>query len=570
MPRDLLRAMTGGMSKKPGEPPLQPMITSQAIGEIEDALGDVGRGTDYPMARKRRGSSSSKDDTQPTGPPPMPPKHKLLRQIPVFESGTSLPLPRVRGASAPEHTTDGHEWNAGRENLLFEEDRDEGNRQEGNDFDLPIPPMPTWSPPPVPPPHTTPWYPPQELRKEAEGENSHQPVETTPAAAIITRRPPSASAPPKPAPKYSLFPKLGNRDPAKIMSSSPSPRASPKPPAIPARNPARMRQVSAVSMAASDVSRTSSSSYVAGGELPRPVQSSDLIPDASTIPPPPAFRHNWDTPNRARARGAVNPATSHHAGYTGRPVGSRPRPQTSLQQGQTTQTGPQSRDSLTAGTFPEPTIPVLFPEAINTATRAAFRQPMTATSARDSTAFQTGQFTYYPVMSPYEAEAAIGSGGTLSGVYQTVTTLPDPARGTTATASSESTATSRPTTAVTATGSSTSTISTVSSMSTLRSTFAPTPQTTSTQTSTPTPASMSAARMFPALDHDLMSAEQAAAAVEAARHVRNTIFIDRGFDMPPVQGGDEGGAGNGGNGGVNRSSSYYGEEKDEKKEEEKK
>lgn len=74
--------------------------------------------------------------------------------------------------------------------------------------------------------------------------------------------------------------------------------------------------------------------------------------------------------------------------------------------------------------------------------------------------------------------------------------------------------------------------------------------------------------MFPVLDHDLMSAEQAAAAVEAARHVRNTIFIDRGFDMP-VRGGDEGGVGNGGNGRINRSSSYYGEEKEEKDEEKK-
>lgn len=49
-------------------------------------------------------------------------------------------------------------------------------------------------------------------------------------------------------------------------------------------------------------------------------------------------------------------------------------------------------------------------------------------------------------------------------------------------------------------------------------------------------------RMFPLLDHDLMSAEQASAAVAAARAVRNTIFIDRGFDIE----------------GVSRASSYYG------------
>jgi hypothetical protein len=49
--------------------------------------------------------------------------------------------------------------------------------------------------------------------------------------------------------------------------------------------------------------------------------------------------------------------------------------------------------------------------------------------------------------------------------------------------------------------------------------------------------------MFPLLDHDMMSAEQAATAVAAARRVRNTIFIDRGFDIE----------------GVSRASSYYGD-----------
>ena len=52
------------------------------------------------------------------------------------------------------------------------------------------------------------------------------------------------------------------------------------------------------------------------------------------------------------------------------------------------------------------------------------------------------------------------------------------------------------------------------------------------------------ARIFPLLDHNLLSAEQAAAAVAAATKVRNTIFIDRGFDVE----------------GFNRSSSCYGEE----------
>ncbi|AEO71299.1 uncharacterized protein THITE_116618 [Thermothielavioides terrestris NRRL 8126] len=41
---------------------------------------------------------------------------------------------------------------------------------------------------------------------------------------------------------------------------------------------------------------------------------------------PPPFRHNWDTPNRARAVRSMNPVGAHRAGYTGPPIGSRPRP----------------------------------------------------------------------------------------------------------------------------------------------------------------------------------------------------------------------------------------------------
>jgi hypothetical protein len=54
-----------------------------------------------------------------------------------------------------------------------------------------------------------------------------------------------------------------------------------------------------------------------------------------------------------------------------------------------------------------------------------------------------------------------------------------------------------------------------------------------------------AARMFPLLDHEVLSAHQADAAVAANRGVRNTIFVERG-----VVGGEDG----------NRSSSCYGDD----------
>lgn len=40
--------------------------------------------------------------------------------------------------------------------------------------------------------------------------------------------------------------------------------------------------------------------------------------------------------------------------------------------------------------------------------RAPVPVPAPAAAVRDSTMFSTGRFTYYPVMSPYEAEAALG------------------------------------------------------------------------------------------------------------------------------------------------------------------
>ncbi|EAQ86759.1 predicted protein [Chaetomium globosum CBS 148.51] len=201
--------------------------------------------------------------------------------------------------------------------------------------------------------------------------------------------------------------------------------------------------------------------------------------------------HNWDPPNRARAHNLVNSARLYPAGQTGPTVGSVPRPRPRLQP--TTATSSAMSSSVaapspfllnplgptwTATSTPTPTL-------TPTLAQAQARAP--APAIRDSTMFSTGRFTYYPVMSPYEAEAALGSGGVNMGVYQRVNCAEQEEQEGGQSEQLDS-------------------------------------------------------RMFPLLDHDLMSAEQASAAVAAARVVRNTIFIDRGFDIE----------------GVSRASSYYG------------
>jgi hypothetical protein len=69
--------------------------------------------------------------------------------------------------------------------------------------------------------------------------------------------------------------------------------------------------------------------------------------------------------------------------------------------------------------------------------------------------------------------------------------------------------------------------------------------------------------MNPGWEHEMLSADQAAAAVAAATRVRNTIFIDLGVDIGEVnrssscydgedEGGDEGTQGTQGRGGLDK------------------
>ncbi|KAK3372757.1 hypothetical protein B0T24DRAFT_241958 [Lasiosphaeria ovina] len=59
---------------------------------------------------------------------------------------------------------------------------------------------------------------------------------------------------------------------------------------------------------------------------PRRTTSDRGVPGG--YPQPPPFRHNWSSPNRRSARGAVDPRRVNRAapGYPAPPVGSRPRP----------------------------------------------------------------------------------------------------------------------------------------------------------------------------------------------------------------------------------------------------
>ncbi|GAB1313382.1 hypothetical protein MFIFM68171_03592 [Madurella fahalii] len=95
-----------------------------------------------------------------------------------------------------------------------------------------------------------------------------------------------------------------------------------------------------------------------------PGRQQNLVPNhPDGYPRPPPFRHNWDTPNRHRASLSVNPSCALRAGYTGQPIGSRPRPLTvagAVLTDTTNQTGasadypamgPYETDATTTNTF---------------------------------------------------------------------------------------------------------------------------------------------------------------------------------------------------------------------------
>ncbi|KAK4040485.1 hypothetical protein C8A01DRAFT_35526 [Parachaetomium inaequale] len=406
------------------------ILTAQVIQEIEQALGDVGRGTDFPMSRTRGGSTSSRGSANsvppvPTRPPPVPPipaEHRRLPQVPDVLSGDSLPLPRVRKSRSRCASAPGSDRQPGSLGPM--------NEGQFDHSQIPLPTLPALSPAPTPSPtpFVASW-----LEQEWQQEVAHQLAQPAPARWHAARAPSSPA--PYLAPTYSVFP------PVRSLPVSPAPP----------------RYISSNSVTPSDLSR--SSSPVWSNEFIHPVQPQDLDPNSpyGYLAPPPFF-HNWETPNRTRGRQIVNSAGAHHAGYTGPPIGSRPRPA-------------------------PPTVDVVAPLPVTIAAPAP--------ATRDSTAFKTGQFTYYPVMSPYEAETALGGVGL--GICEPGYSFQQAG-----------------------------------------------PQLEEGDDDQP----QAHARMFPLLDHDLMSAEQAAAAVAAATKVRNTIFIDRGFDVE----------------GFNRSSSCYGDE----------
>ncbi|KAG7285344.1 hypothetical protein NEMBOFW57_009966 [Staphylotrichum longicolle] len=274
------------------------------------------------------------------------------------------------------------------------------------------------------------------------------------------------------------------------------------------------------------MSRASSPGW--SNEFPQPVQAQDLNPDSPHgYPPPPPFYHNWDTPNRASARHSLNPTKAHRAGPAGPPIGSRPRltPAISV-------TSPPNAPPARTGALP----------------------------ARDSTVLSTReQFTYYPMMSPYEAEAAFGDGDGL-GVYQPQSHsdcyFPTQAQGNEGHANSYYSSQSQDNE-----GHTDSYFSFQPQVHESRADSYFSSQThdhggqhdsyfsSQMYDNDERQAPQTRAQLFPLLDHDLMSAEQAATAVAAAAssRARDTLFIQRGVEME---------------GENQRSSSYYGDEED--------
>ncbi|KAL2126596.1 hypothetical protein VTI74DRAFT_567 [Chaetomium olivicolor] len=415
-----------------------PTPSAEAIEEIEQALGDIGRGYDFPMSRTRGGSASSRSTTvagppQPsrTAPaPPAPTDQRRHLHVPESTGGDSLLVPSIRPVRPRGATTPG---------LARIEEGSPGPPQVPHlppappPASPPLPLLPRLSPLPADPitrwlmeedfvpevaravtPSAVPRPRPARAPSTLAAFPSVSPALPAPSSALPAVPPARSVVPPEPLDPAALSPPLF---PPPSSALPPVPPVSLAPRSLTVSPSKATREFPSASATATptDVSRASSPGLVQ--ELPQPIQLGDLEPnDPYGYPAPPPFQHNWETPNRAAARHSKNPFRAHRAGYTGPPIGDQSRP-------------------------------VL-------------------------TTYATAQFAYYPMMSPYEAEAVIGGVGS--------------------------------------------------------STAQPFLNNASHN--------MSAARaqMFPLLDHNLMSAEQAATAIAAAADVRSTIFIDRGVDLARV------------------------------------
>ncbi|KAL2174349.1 uncharacterized protein P884DRAFT_280324 [Thermothelomyces heterothallicus CBS 202.75] len=395
------------------------ILSAQAIQEIENALGDVGRGADFPMSRARGSSTSSRDSGNgvpppPTRPPPVPHipnEHRRATRRSDVGGGDCLPLPR-------DH------------------------------LQIPVPFPPILSPTPA----TSSTTPAVRLRqRESQEQVPCETARSVSGGGLRPARAPSTLAP-STAPKCSLFPPV---------------QSFPVSPAAPSSSSSPTAEPSAV---LSYRSRCFSPFWL--DEFSRPLRPQDLDPESPYgYPAPPPFLHNWETPNRACAKGAVNAATAHRAGQIGPPVGSRPRP-----------------------------IP-----AVAVVSAAPVYGPVPLRSSLDVPsvpALVTGGFAYSSMMSPYEAQTSLDWPGPTARVR----CPPDNPR------------LGRPD-------------------------GTPEGEEKGGRGGQGESAQAQACR-FPLLEHELLSAEEAAAAVTAAAGVRNTIFIDREIDL----------------GGTNRASSCYGDE----------
>ncbi|KAK3896963.1 hypothetical protein C8A05DRAFT_39487 [Staphylotrichum tortipilum] len=300
--------------------------SARAIREIEAALGDIGRGTDFPMARSRGGSTSSRTGEgvvppQPTRPPPpvppIPAEHRQPPQLPGARLGDDVRLPADQPAAAAAAAT----------------------------------------------------------------------------GAMEAAAPSSVPGPPRGL-KYSLFPPPFFPPPTGPLP--PLPRGS---------------LASAASLAPSGASGPSASTGQPDGppQLRRP---RDLEPcNPHGYPAPPAFGHNWAPPNLARARHAhPTRPTSHRAGPVGPPVGSRPREHSPDAAATTTTTTDTTSSAAAAMDAEANLVPPPFPPRLAPSFLAPPRRPAGHTHSASTTLPTTGQFAYYPVMSPYEAEVAVFGG----------------------------------------------------------------------------------------------------------------------------------------------------------------
>ncbi|KAK4111122.1 hypothetical protein N656DRAFT_769632 [Canariomyces notabilis] len=282
----------------PAEDDQVSFLTVESIDEIEQYLGDVGRGADYPLYRPRRRSQPYQNRSTSSQ------EDQADLVLPDFRRGRPF---KPRYFNSPKKTA--------------EQLRTLSTIWEASLDDIQKAYCQTTQQPPM--------------------DSSGQQAGSSQESANVSRQqnaqaPTTSSTPPVPSP---------DAQSPSVRSTSACPSLT-VPPALSPLTASRLSpDVRTCSFKPTGLAHTGKTilSHDRGLHI-RPVS---LIPDNPYgYPLPPPFRHNWDIPNRRAAVNSVDPSRVLRAGYTGPPTGSRPRPTASIIETSSTATTPNVTSSL--------------------------------------------------------------------------------------------------------------------------------------------------------------------------------------------------------------------------------